>query len=63
MATRIKEQPEYYTVEEAMKLLRLSRATLYARINSGEIKSRKLGRKRLIPWWEIRASREDKQER
>jgi excisionase family DNA binding protein len=59
MAKRQPDQPEYYTVEEAAKLLRINRDTLFVYIRTGKIQSRKLGRRRLIPWYEVRAERED----
>lgn len=45
-----KEEPEYYTVAEAMAKLRIkSESTIYRLIKSGKLKSRLLGGKRLIP--------------
>lgn len=37
------------TVEEAIKFARLGRTELYARINNRELRSVKIGRRRLIP--------------
>lgn len=37
------------TVEEARKELRVSRSSIYAAVNSGQLKSIRLGRRILIP--------------
>jgi excisionase family DNA binding protein len=37
-----------YTPAEAMALLRISRGTLYAHLNSGDLRSIKIGNKRLF---------------
>jgi excisionase family DNA binding protein len=37
------------TVQEALDFTKLGRTDLYARMNSGELRSVKIGRRRLIP--------------
>lgn len=41
--------PVLYSVEEAAEALRLSRSTLYELIRSGQLRSVKFGRRRLVP--------------
>ena len=40
---------EVYTVEEVAKILRIGRNAAYAAVKSGEIPSRKLGSRILVP--------------
>lgn len=42
--TRFEVQPDWMTVAEARRFLRLSRSTMYERIRSGEIAARRFGR-------------------
>ena len=41
-------QDSYYTVNDAMKLLNISRATLYKKINSRELLSKKINSRRYV---------------
>ena len=41
-------QDSYYTVNDAMKLLNISRATLYKKINSKELLSKKINSRRYV---------------
>jgi excisionase family DNA binding protein len=41
--------PVVYRVDEAARALRLSRSAIYELIRSGQLRSVKLGRRRLIP--------------
>lgn len=43
------QPPIVYTVAEAAVISRLSRSTLYELIASGELRSVKVGRRRLVP--------------
>lgn len=43
------EQPLIYGVEEAARVLRISRDTTYELLRSGQLRSIKVGRRRLIP--------------
>ncbi|MFE7407157.1 helix-turn-helix domain-containing protein [Isoptericola sp. NPDC057559] len=43
------EQPLIYSVEEAAQVLRISRDTTYELLRSGQLRSIKVGRRRLIP--------------
>ena len=50
--------PEYkprpaYTLREVMGILRVSRGTVYRLLNDGELKSKKVGGRRLVPHSEI----------
>jgi excisionase family DNA binding protein len=57
-ATRQPEPlPEWYTVDEAAKVLGVSRDTLDRMRRDGEIKYRSFGRLIRIPWYEVRAER------
>jgi excisionase family DNA binding protein len=47
------EQKLAYTVNESLKILRVSRATLYRIMNQGVLKSKKVGGRRLITHKEI----------
>ena len=38
----------YYTINDALAELNISRATLYSKINSGKIKSEKIGKNRFV---------------
>lgn len=42
-------QPLIYSVEEAARVLRVSRDTTYELLRSGQLRSMKVGRRRLIP--------------
>jgi excisionase family DNA binding protein len=44
---------EWYTVEEAMRQLHISRRTIYKRIEDQSLPSRKLGGRRLIPAYAV----------
>ena len=41
--------PVLYTVEEAAKALRMSRSVVYELIRSGQLRTVKVGRRRLVP--------------
>ena len=43
------DSPQVLTVTETAKLLRLARNSVYAAIRRGEIPSRKIGRRLLVP--------------
>lgn len=43
------ERPRLYTVEEAARLLYLSRTGVYGLIRNGEIRSVRVGGRRLVP--------------
>jgi excisionase family DNA binding protein len=63
MATKKQQQPaaplpEWYTVEEAMKILRVSRNAITSMRRRGEIEWRQVGRRVLLPWYEVRTSRD-----
>jgi excisionase family DNA binding protein len=48
-ATTSDGQPLIYSVEEAARVLRVSRDTTYELLRSGQLRSMKVGRRRLIP--------------
>jgi excisionase family DNA binding protein len=41
--------PIFFTIEEAAKILRVSRVTIYRKMNTGELKATHFGRRVLIP--------------
>jgi excisionase family DNA binding protein len=41
--------PKFFTIEEAAKILRVSRVTIYRKMNTGELKVTHFGRRVLIP--------------
>jgi hypothetical protein len=47
------EQQLAYTIPESIRILRVSRASLYRLFNSGQIKSKKIGGRRLVTHKEI----------
>lgn len=55
--------PDVLTVQEAGKVLRLGRTTMYRLVASGEIKCVKIGRKVLIPRIFLQNFLEDLQEK
>ena len=42
-----------YTIPESIRILRVSRASLYRLFNSGDLKSKKIGGRRLVTHKEI----------
>jgi excisionase family DNA binding protein len=50
---------EWYTIKEAIAILRITRPTLDAMRRRGEITFRQVGRRVLIPAYELRAERGD----
>lgn len=48
-------KPQYYTVAEAQRILRYSKATMYRLLKSGALPSRGRGRLRRIPRWAVEA--------
>jgi excisionase family DNA binding protein len=49
MAEQIAERARLHTVEAVMERLCLGRSTVFALLGSGELRSCKVGRRRLIP--------------
>ena len=53
MLSREKEQvmdtPQFFTIDEAASILRVSRVTIHRKLSSGEIRAARLGKRVLIP--------------
>ena len=45
----LNKYPDILTVKDVMEILRVGKNTAYQLLNSGEIRSRKVGKKYLIP--------------
>lgn len=58
-STRFEVLPDWMTVGEARRFLRLSRTTMYDRIRSGEIPARRFGRQYRIAKESLRPSASD----
>ncbi len=58
-STKFDVQPDWMTVQEARIFLRLSRTTMYDRLRSGEIPSRRFGRQYRIAKESLRPSSSD----
>ncbi|GHV08228.1 hypothetical protein FACS189485_19500 [Spirochaetia bacterium] len=43
------EMPQFFTIDETAKILRISKVTVNRKLSSGEIKAIRLGRRVLIP--------------
>jgi excisionase family DNA binding protein len=43
------ETPQFFTIDETAKILRISKVTVHRKLLSGEIKSTHLGKRVLIP--------------
>ena len=50
----------FYTENQAAKLLKVNRITIWRWINSGQFNIQRVGREVLIPKWEVDLTKEDK---
>jgi excisionase family DNA binding protein len=41
--------PQFFTIDEAASILRVSRVTIHRKLSSGEIRATRLGKRVLIP--------------
>jgi excisionase family DNA binding protein len=43
------DMPQFFTIDEAASILRVSRVTIHRKLSSGEIRAARLGKRVLIP--------------
>jgi excisionase family DNA binding protein len=43
------DMPQFFTIDEAAAILRVSRVTIHRKLSSGEIRATRLGKRVLIP--------------